>query len=325
VEVRVEMSVRENRNPRGYVAAKEEASQDEDARVLMNPLDHPICLTMPKRLTPYSFWHEHIPFAMFLVDILRPGIVVELGTQYGDSYCAFCQAVKELRLDTRCYAVDTWQGDLHVGAYGPAVLADLRGHHDPLYGSFSSLIASPFEEVLPHFADGTIDILHIDGYHTYEAVKGDFESWQRKVSSRGVILLHDTNVRRGDFGVRRFWDEIQSKYAHFEFLHGSGLGIVAMQQASCKELRAFLDASDERTETIRDFFFQLGHRLAMEVKAAVLECELRQHEGHMHRIMNSRSWKLTAPLRALSSTLRSIRERAKPRSDGTTRPPRPLE
>lgn len=98
----------------------------------LNPFAHPICFADPNRLTPHSAWREHIPFAMFLVDILRPKVIVELGTHYGDSYCAFCQAVKELGLDTRCYAIDTWRGDPHTGFYGSEVLADLRAHHDPL-------------------------------------------------------------------------------------------------------------------------------------------------------------------------------------------------
>jgi len=281
------------------VAVKLKTSQDRDLRAAINPLNHPICLTMPKRLTRYSFWHEHIPFAMFLVDILRPSLIVELGTHYGDSYCAFCQAVRALRLDTRCYAIDTWQGDSHIGTYGPEVLANLRGHHDPLYGGFSNLIQSSFEEALQHFVDGTIDILHIDGTHTYEAIKGDFESWFRKVSSRGVVLLHDTNVRERGFGVSRFWDEIRSRYANFEFLHGSGLGMLVPHQVNCEELRAMLDATDEGKERIRSSFFQLGHRVAMEVSARVT----------LEQLMNSRSWKLTAPLRKLSSGLRCIRER----------------
>src|SRR5689334_2120110 len=98
-------------------------------------MKHPIIFHTPRRLTPFSGWVEHIPFAMFLVDVLKPSLIVELGTEYGDSYCAFCQAVQELNLDTRCYAVDTWQGDPQAGFYGPEVLADLRAHHDPLYGN----------------------------------------------------------------------------------------------------------------------------------------------------------------------------------------------
>ena len=64
----------------------------------------------------------------------------------GDSYCGFCQAVQALASSAGCYAVDTWQGDEQSGRYGPEVLEELRAHHDPLYGSFSSLLQQSFDE-----------------------------------------------------------------------------------------------------------------------------------------------------------------------------------
>ncbi len=83
----------------------------------LNPLDYPNILSAPNRLT-LSTWYEHIPFAMFLMAIHRPSVFIELGALYGDSYCAFCQAVAELKLPTKCFAVDTWRGDEHTGNYG---------------------------------------------------------------------------------------------------------------------------------------------------------------------------------------------------------------
>src|SRR6266851_1016025 len=114
------------------------SSRNGDSKMLtarFNPLARPVCLSDPLRIATTE-WAGHIPFAMFLIDVLRPRVVVELGTFTGVSYCAFCQAVKELNLNTRCYAIDTWRGDDQSGCYGSDILAELRAHHDPLYGDF---------------------------------------------------------------------------------------------------------------------------------------------------------------------------------------------
>lgn len=226
-----------------------------------NPLDHPIIFSLPRRLTPVSAWHEHIPFAMYLVSLLRPNMLVELGTHGGDSYCAFCQAVQELNLDTRCYAVDTWGGDPHSGNYGAEILNDLSAFHDPLYGSFSQLIQSTFSVARDHFPDGSIDLLHLDGYHTYEAARADLEPWLGKLSPRGVILLHDVNARERDFGVWRLWDELALRYPHWEVYHGHGLGVLAVGPAAAQVLDPLINASAQESNRIRAFFFRLAQGL----------------------------------------------------------------
>jgi hypothetical protein len=253
----------------------------------INLLRHPVCLAQPLRVAP-SFWIEHIPFAMFLIDIIRPRTVVELGAFTGVSYCAFCQAVKALRLDTLCYAVDNWRGDNHNGFYGDDVLQNLKEHHDPLYGSFSRLIRSSFEEALDHFEDGSIDLLHIDGYHTYEAVKTDFYNWLPKMSERGVILFPDTEIRERDFGVWRLWEELKSEYPHFDFLHGYGLGLLAVGKSPPSALHRLLTASESERQQIREFFHKLGSRLeyiwAAQQTAAELHTKLNEKEQELQSL-----------------------------------------
>ncbi len=222
-----------------------------------------------------SAWVEHIPFAFLLVRLTKPELLVELGTHAGDSYCALCQAVAKLRLPTRCFAVDTWQGDEHAGFYGAEVLADLRSHHDEVYGSFSSLIQSTFDQAADQFDDGTIDLLHIDGFHTYEAVRHDFENWLPKLSRRGVAIFHDTNVHEKEFGVWRFWDEVSAQYPHFEFLHGHGLGVLSVGPDEPPDLRGFRQAFDTQP-WIQRLFFSLGRRLALRTR---LMLEDKRAEG----------------------------------------------
>ena len=78
-----------------------------------------------------------------LIKLLQPHVFVELGTHAGDSYLAFCHAVRTLHTPTQCTAIDTWQGDAHTGFYGPEVLRDLKVVHDANFAVFSRLL--PFD------------------------------------------------------------------------------------------------------------------------------------------------------------------------------------
>lgn len=227
---------------------------------LFNPLDYPLCLEFPLWLEETA-WAGHIPFAMFLIGAQRPRVFVELGAFRGVSYCAFCQAVKATHGATKCYAVDTWQGDEHAGKLEQGVLPKLQAHHDPLYADFSCLVQSTFDDALKNFADNSVDLLHIDGFHTYEAVKNDFETWLPKMSERGVILFHDTNVRERDFGVWKFWSEIKENCPSFEFLHSHGLGVLGVGKDFPADLQTLFSADENQTVTIRQFFRTLGDRL----------------------------------------------------------------
>ena len=253
-----------------------QSADSGDALAALNPLDHPICLSPPRRLSVIAAWHEHLPFAMFVIDLARPAVLVELGTHFGDSYCAFCQAVSELHLPTRCYAVDTWTGDAHSGLYGPEVLESLRAHHDPLYGSFSRLIQSTFDQALAHFPDGTVDLLHIDGYHTYEAVRHDFESWLPKLSPRGIVLMHDVNVREHDFGAWKLWEELRDQHPSFTFAHGNGLGVLGVGPDVPAAVRPLFEASREEASRVSSLFFELGHRVTTAGDRGRLSAQCRE-------------------------------------------------
>jgi len=210
-----------------------------------------------------SAWHEHAPFAFWLTEMHRPSTFVELGTHHGFSYCCFCQAIERLGLETKAFAVDTWTGDDHAGLYGEEVFKRLSEYHNR-YNAFSRLVRSSFDEALSHFPDASIDLLHIDGRHFYEDVKHDFASWTRKLSSRAIVLFHDTNVRERGFGVFQFWQEISSNYRAFEFLHGHGLGVLAFGPHQRPELNAFFDAvvDPQRALEVRTTYSCLGAAVA---------------------------------------------------------------
>lgn len=218
-----------------------------------------ITLMQPTKLT-FSAWLEHIPFAFWLISAHRPNVVVELGTHFGSSYFAFCQAIEQLRLPTRSYAIDLWKGDEHAGFYGENVYTSVRDHNARFYSRFSTLMRTTFEEGIIFFKNGEIDLLHIDGYHTYEAVKKDFEDWLPKLSRRGVVILHDSNERRNNFGVFRFVEELRQTYPCFEFAHGHGLTIVGVGPDQTSSMIQLFEADKEESEirNIQVLFSRLG-------------------------------------------------------------------
>ena len=182
---------------------------------------------VPERVEPPNSWCGHLHFAAWIVQSLNPKVFVELGTHSGNSYLAFCQAVKQFGLETKCYAVDTWQGDEHAGFYSEEIFTSLNDYHQSHYSDFSRLLRMTFDEALPLFEENSIELLHIDGLHTYEAVKHDFEAWLPKLTQGGIVIFHDTNVYKQGFGVWKFWSELKERYPNnLDFFHSYGLGVV---------------------------------------------------------------------------------------------------
>jgi GT2 family glycosyltransferase/glycosyltransferase involved in cell wall biosynthesis/SAM-dependent methyltransferase/uncharacterized protein YbaR (Trm112 family) len=241
---------------------------EKGLRDLLSP-DLDAMFWTPLRAGKASAWWAHVPFAFWCMAACKPRLFVELGTHNGVSYAAFCEANRLSNAGARCYAVDTWEGDEHAGQYGDEVYNDLRDLHNQRYSAFSEMLRCTFDEALPRFQDGSIDLLHIDGLHTYEAVRHDFESWLPKLSDRAVVLFHDTNVLEGDFGVHRLFAELAARYPHFEFLHGYGLGVLAVGGNVPAPIEALCACADDHraSAALRDRFSHLGalwHTLARE-------------------------------------------------------------
>lgn len=230
-----------------------------------------------------SAWSGHLAFAGWVVEEHRPSVMVELGTHWGLSFMAFCQAVMANGIDCRCFAVDTWQGDPHAGVYGEEVFSKVSSYRASRYAGFSELLRMRFDDALEYFEDGSVDLLHIDGMHTYEAVKHDFETWLPKLSERAVVLLHDTSVREREFGVWRYWDELREKYPSFEFTHSHGLGVITLREDTLPALTGLDEAS---VSFVRRLFYRLGEREEVDMEIARLN-EALDHERGVRRALVS--------------------------------------
>lgn len=216
---------------------------------------------IPNSLEIPNAWVGHLPFAAWVIQEVSPRIFVELGTHSGNSFFSFCQSVSENGLTTKCFAVDTWQGDEHAGHYGDEVFSKVSAHHQAHYDGFSRLLRMTFDEAVTYFADESIELLHIDGLHTYEAVKHDFETWLPKLAAGAIVIFHDTNVRERHFGVWKLWEELQVRYPkNLEFLHSNGLGILQLNNATDAKNLEWLQPNSPIKQKLSDYFSVLGAR-----------------------------------------------------------------
>lgn len=171
----------------------------------------------------------HIDVAQFLIKEIKPQITVDLGVDYGYSLISLAYKNPGMVFGIDCFEGDEWTGIRNTYQYVNQKIHELNFNNVKLVkGYFDDVVQTWY---LP------IDILHIDGFHSYEAVKNDFEKWSHYVKKNGVIMFHDTNSHDTRFGVKQFFNELDLH--KIEFLNHQGLGIVSKNQQIIEQLKIF--------------------------------------------------------------------------------------
>lgn len=244
----------------------------------------------------FSAWSKLIPLLYALFTLARPRRYVELGVHNGMSFFAACQISEQQAIGTECIAVDSWVGDPHASFHSSEIFDTFRETIQSQYPE-QAYIQGMFLDARECFEDSSIDLLHIDGYHTYEAVKEDFETWLPKMSSDGIVIFHDINVHERGFGVWRFWEELKLKYPGFGFMHSHGLGVLYVGNQTNAVSKAFkiLDESIEVRIFVQQYFETIGelaieHRELTEMKETFAssdtskDSKIREFQGYLeHR------------------------------------------
>jgi predicted O-methyltransferase YrrM len=170
-----------------------------------------------------------------LIDLLRqmePRTIVEVGTHKGGNSFLFCHAVPSAE---RIVGVDLCvQNSAKLIHFARAQQRYVALHGDSQTTQMKS-------RVLRALDGRTVDFLFIDGDHSYEGVKRDFELYAPLVRAGGLIALHDiVPDHRTRFGretgcyageVHRFWSELKASHRHQELVEnpdqdGFGIGVI---------------------------------------------------------------------------------------------------
>jgi predicted O-methyltransferase YrrM len=156
----------------------------------------------------------------------KPRCVVEIGTASGGSLFLFTRVAS---FEATLVSIDLPGGEFG-GGYGR--------WRAPLYRSFARAgqtihllradsHARETRERLESILDGRrIDLLFIDGDHSCEGVKRDFEMYRELVIPGGIIAFHDIVpcTRDTRCEVDRFWNDIKHQYDHQEIVNNWNQG-----------------------------------------------------------------------------------------------------
>lgn len=168
-----------------------------------------------------------------LVAQRRPGALLEIGTADGGTLFAHARLADD---DALVLSVDLPEGPFG-GGY-PAWRA-------PLYEAFArpgqrlallrvdSHALATAERIAALLGGRPLDYAFIDGDHTYDGVRRDFELCRRFAADDAVVAFHDIAVHPPETGceVHDFWREIREQYRYEEFVRDAdqdcyGIGVL---------------------------------------------------------------------------------------------------
>jgi predicted O-methyltransferase YrrM len=159
-----------------------------------------------------------------LVRKRRPRVVLEIGTMRGGTLWAWCQIASR---DALLVSIDL-PGGAFGGGYSDAEGERLAAYARP--GQTLELIRADSHDpatlarLQRTLGSSQIDLLFIDGDHSYEGVALDYQMYASLVRPGGLIALHDVLPGRAEDGdVSRFWSEVRDRHRHEEFADRSDL------------------------------------------------------------------------------------------------------
>jgi len=183
-------------------------------------------------IKPSQVKHE-IAKLLEIVKKLKPKLILEIGTAGGGTLFLFSRIA-----DPEAIVISV---DLPDGAFG----GGYPKWKMPLFEEFAkngqnikllradSHNAETIDLIKTALGDRLIDFLFIDGDHTYEGVKMDFEMYSPLVRKGGIIAFHDIvpGPPENVGGVPLFWNEVKQHFNYIELVEnwkqgGYGIGLI---------------------------------------------------------------------------------------------------
>lgn len=168
-------------------------------------------------------------FITYLENNFTINSLLEVGTAWGGALYGFAQISSPkatiITIDDNskdCNFSTVKEKENHIKGY----IKDQQKIHFIHSDSHTKECESQVKNIL---GNNKVDFLFIDGDHSYEGVKSDYNMYSKYVKESGVIGFHDVAGFQEQESVKRFWDEIKNDFNYMEFIwctQKMGIGVI---------------------------------------------------------------------------------------------------
>lgn len=168
-----------------------------------------------------------------IVEEKQPEVVAEIGTDDGGTMYVWTHILENAE---KFISIDLPGGRFGGGYSGRRATFYKYFTDKAMHSIRRNSHENETKEMLKEKLSGDeIDFLFIDGDHTYEGVKQDFEMYKDLVADNGLIAFHDVHPHSEGSGVEvdRFWNEIKDDYNTTEIVadeeqEWAGIGVIRL-------------------------------------------------------------------------------------------------
>ncbi len=171
----------------------------------------------------------YLPLFFDIVAQEKPALIVTLGLGDAQAHLAFCEAVAEQNLASRCVVVRRARAD--ESATDDPAWQYAEKTTTKFFANISQLVEADTVQAAADFAEGSIEVLLIDDADSGETVRQELDVWRSKLSAKALVLLHGTSLERQDSPESAWLNFVREKAAAC-FGEGIGLGIATARAAA---------------------------------------------------------------------------------------------
>ena len=169
-------------------------------------------------------WNGNSQIFDYLIEKLKPNIIIEVGTWKGQSAITMGNCVREKKLNSKIYCVDTWLGAIEfwtdLSYTIERNLLQKNGYPQIYYQFISNVVHNNLQDVIIPFPNTSLiaarffekkniksKMIYIDGSHDEDDVYLDLKYYFKLLEDGGVIFGDDLSWYQVRNAVEKFTNE----------------------------------------------------------------------------------------------------------------------